>query len=70
MKLSVFIQYQSESDKPFMCIDQEHLMPLVPFMTDELVIELRCFVLGCDYKITPGLLRYEEIINQQKKVLN
>ena len=65
MRLSVFIKYQSESETPIMCLDTYHLMPLVPYMTDDLVIELRCFTPECSYKLTPGLLRYQEILEKQ-----
>jgi hypothetical protein len=67
MKLSVFTKYQRESDKPFMCINPEHEMTLVPFMTDDLIIELRCFFPECDYKMIPGLNRYKEIIDAKLK---
>lgn len=65
MRLSVFIKYQNESENPIMCLDPDHSMALVPFMTNDLVIELRCFVSGCEYKVTPGLLRYQEILEKQ-----
>ena len=50
-----------------MCISPEHEMTLVPFMTDDLVIELRCFFPDCDYKMIPGLIRYKEIIDAKFK---
>lgn len=65
MRLSVFTKYQQESNEPFMCVNPEHEMTLVPFMTDDLVIELRCFFPGCEYKMIPGLLRYKEILDKQ-----
>ena len=68
MRLAVFIKYQTESDKPFMCINEDHAMPLVPTMTNDLVIELRCFVSGCEYKFIPGLMSYDQIIESQKKL--
>jgi hypothetical protein len=68
MRLSVFTKYQEESDKPFMCIYEDHAMPLVPFMTDDLIIELRCFVPGCHYKILPGLMRYKEILDNTMQI--
>ena len=68
MKLSVFTKYQKESENPIMCLDLDHAMPLVPFMTDDLIIELRCFVPGCEYKVIPGLLRYQEILDKQINV--
>jgi hypothetical protein len=40
-------------------------MPLVPFMTDELIIELRCFVSECGYKVIPGLITYKEILDKK-----
>jgi hypothetical protein len=68
MRLSVFQKYQNESSKPFMCINPDHEMTLVPFMTDDLVIELRCFFPDCSYKITPGLMTYKEIIEKNLNV--
>ena len=67
MKLSVFTEYQRNSDNPFMCINPEHEMTLVPFITDDLIIELRCFFPKCDYKMIPGLNRYKEIIDAKIK---
>ena len=64
MRLSVFTKYQNESENPIMCLNSDHAMALVPFRTDDLIIELRCFVSGCNYKVTPGLLRYEEILKK------
>jgi hypothetical protein len=65
MRLSVFKKYQNESDKPFACINEDHAMPLVPFMTDELIIELRCFVSECGYKVIPGLITYKKILDKK-----
>jgi hypothetical protein len=63
MKLSVFTKYQRESTQPFMCINPEHEMTLVPFMTTDLVIQLECFFPECGYKIIPGIAMYNKILN-------
>lgn len=68
MKLSVFIKNQVEGSNPFMCIDKEHAMPLVPFMTEELNVELKCFVNNCGFKIIPGLDSYEKILKDFSNV--
>ena len=64
MRLSVFTKYQNESDKPFMCYKEDHSMPLVPIMNEDLSIELKCFVDKCGFSIKPGLLRYKEIVDK------
>ena len=68
MKLSVFIKNQVEGPKPFLCVDKDHAMPLVPFMTEELNVELRCFVPKCDFKISPGLDTYDKILKDLANV--
>ena len=65
MRLSVFTEYQKTSDKPFLCSNTDHEMVLVPFMTEDLNVELRCFYPECDYKIIPGLLTYTAIMTKQ-----
>jgi hypothetical protein len=65
MNLEVFVKHQQESNNPFLCIYPDHEMQLVPFMTEELVIELRCFSSDCTYKIIPGLMTYKEILDKQ-----
>lgn len=67
MRLSVFKRWQEESKDPFMCFNSDHSMPLVPFMNENLIVELKCFVNGCNYKYIPGLLKYEEI---QDRLMN
>ena len=62
MDLDTFIKYQNESETPLMCISDEHLMPLIPFMTDNLIIELRCFTPNCYYKLIPGTNIYKNIL--------
>jgi hypothetical protein len=64
MILSVFIEHQ-KSKNPFMCIYSDHEMPLVPFMTEDLTIELRCFSSDCGFKLIPGLLKYKEILDKK-----
>jgi hypothetical protein len=68
MRLSVFQKYQNESPNPFMCINLDHEMTLVPFMTNDLIIELRCFFPDCIYKVTPGLTTYKNIIEKNLNV--
>lgn len=65
MRLSVFTQYQNESDEPFMCYKEDHSMPLVPIMNNDLTISLKCFVDKCGFNLNPGLATYNEI---QKKL--
>ena len=67
MRLAVFTKHQQESKTPFMCINPDHEMALVPFMTEDLNIELKCFFPACTYKITPGLMTYTDIINGKIK---
>jgi hypothetical protein len=68
MKLSVFKDYQEKSTTPFMCIDNDHSMPLVAVANftsdDDFYIELKCFVNGCYYKIIPGTAQYEKILEK------
>ena len=61
MILKVFKRYQEESLSPFMCINDDHAMPLVPYLTDDLIVKLKCFVYGCNYTFTPGSALYEKI---------
>jgi hypothetical protein len=65
MRLSVFIKHQNNSDRPIMCMNKEHEMPLVPMVNNTLSIELKCFVPGCNYTILPGFLTYQELLDKQ-----
>ena len=68
MRLSVFVKNQVEGPNPYMCVDRDHIMPLVPYMTDNLDIELRCFVRNCNFKVIPGLDAYEKILKDLSNV--
>lgn len=63
MNLAPFIKKQ-ESDKPFMCINEDHAMPLVARINLDDEIELKCFVGHCDYRLKPGLSMYDQILKE------
>lgn len=64
MKLDPFVRYQRNSKDPYMCINQEHLMPLVAMINLDDEIELKCFVQFCDFKIKPGLDAYQRVMKE------
>jgi hypothetical protein len=68
MRLKIFIRHQNESSQPFMCINTDHAMPLIPLITDDLNIILKCFIKDCGYVYYPGLLVYEKILKEQLNV--
>jgi hypothetical protein len=63
MQLAVFIKKQL-SDDPYMCINQDHAMPLVAKINIEMEIELKCFTGYCDFKIKPGINTYEKLLKE------
>ena len=64
MKLDPFVKYQKNSNTPYMCINEEHAMPLVAMINLDDEIELKCFVNHCDFKIKPGLDSYTKILKE------
>ena len=68
MRLSVFIDYQNNSSDPYMCYNKEHEMRLVPFVNNDLEIELKCFFPQCGFSIKPGLITYKKIIEKNLNV--
>ena len=68
MLLTVFQKHQNHSDKPFMCMNNEHEMTLVPMMDTDRNIELKCLFPNCDYKMRPGQKTYLEILEKQLHV--
>jgi len=65
MRLEVFQKYQNESDNPFMCSNPDHEMNLVPFINNDLQIELKCFFPECSFNLKPGLTTYQKILDKQ-----
>jgi hypothetical protein len=63
MDLEVFIRCQ-QSEHAFMCINQEHSMPLVAKYDLDRKVELKCFDGHCDFIIRPGLKMYEDLLKQ------
>ena len=68
MLLTVFQKHQNHSDKPFMCINEEHEMTLVPVMNEDRTIELKCFFSHCEFTMKPGQKTYLEILEKQLHV--
>ena len=51
-----------------MCYNKEHEMTLVPFVNNDLEIELKCFFPQCGFSIKPGLITYKKIIEKNLNV--
>jgi len=68
MLLKVFLKHQDESDKPFMCINTEHEMALVPIINEDRTIELKCFFPHCEFTMRPGQKTYLKILEKQLHV--
>lgn len=64
MNLEPFIKFQKQSKNPYMCINIDHLMPLVAMYNLDGKVELRCFVGHCDFKIKPGLYMWDEVCKE------
>ena len=64
MKLEPFVKFQRDSKNPYMCINIDHLMPLVAMINLDDEIELKCFTKHCDFKIKPGLYMWDEVLKE------
>ena len=65
MHLEPFIKFQQNSKNPYMCINEDHLMPLVARINLDDEIELKCFTGHCDFKIKPGLVMWDEVLKEK-----
>ncbi len=65
MLLTVFQKHQNESDEPFVCINKEHEMTLIPIMNEDRTIKLKCFFPNCEFTMKPGQKTYLKILEKQ-----
>jgi hypothetical protein len=62
MLIQVFSTYQQQSNEPLMCMDTNHLVPLITALNNEDDIYLYC--LECNYKLFPGYNLYKKLMKK------